>query len=472
MNLLQDIITYIRRIIKSPSNQVITDNLIIDYINRFWLMDVDARVQLFDLKTTYQFQTTPGINKYNMPLYDIQTEPGAQTIAWFPVYQGFMMPARINGVNVPINTQPSMFNNIWQNNIQQQIQVATGDGSAGPYQINLPFFPAIPGHVDMTGIIAYANDTGSYQDPIFVTDTQITNNDNFIQAIPTTSVFPGVYFTATADNGTNITISDSGEFLESGTGGDLFGLLLTPGNAPYGNLPLSNGYGGTFAISGATQANPCVLTCNGQFADGVIIQISGVQGMTELNGNSYTVLSSGPTTVTIDVDSSGFNAYISDGTAILIQNVVNYNTGVASNIFFSSEISNGTPIQAQCYYYQQGIPRSILWHNNTITMLPPPNTQYLVELECYLTPAAFLTSSNAIPFGYMAEYIARGAARKMLSDTGDVDQFNFYEPLFKEQEILVWKRSQRQWTSNRTETIYSVNHGLGNNNYNQSSGGY
>jgi hypothetical protein len=50
MNLLQDIITYIRRIIKSPNNTEISDNLIIDYINRFWIMDVDARVQLFDLK--------------------------------------------------------------------------------------------------------------------------------------------------------------------------------------------------------------------------------------------------------------------------------------------------------------------------------------------------------------------------------------------------------------------------------------
>lgn len=73
----------------------------------------------------------------------------------------------------------------------------------------------------------------------------------------------------------------------------------------------------------------------------------------------------------------------------------------------------------------------------------------------------------AIPFGYMSEYIARGAARKILSDTGDVEQFNFYEPLFKEQEMLVWKRSQRQWTNNRTQTIYSSgngNFGSGMNN--------
>ncbi len=88
-------------------------------------------------------------------------------------------------------------------------------------------------------------------------------------------------------------------------------------------------------------------------------------------------------------------------------------------------------------------------------MRSPPAQQYLVELDAYLSPAAFLNTGAAIPFGYMAEYIARGAARKILSDTGDVEQFQFYEPLFKEQELLVWKRSQRQWTATRTETIYS-----------------
>ncbi|CAB4199608.1 hypothetical protein UFOVP1357_1, partial [uncultured Caudovirales phage] len=67
MNLLNSVITYVRRIIKTPSDSVITDGLIVDYINRFWLMDVDARVQLFDLKTKYQFLTTPGVDRYNMP---------------------------------------------------------------------------------------------------------------------------------------------------------------------------------------------------------------------------------------------------------------------------------------------------------------------------------------------------------------------------------------------------------------------
>ena len=103
-------------------------------------------------------------------------------------------------------------------------------------------------------------------------------------------------------------------------------------------------------------------------------------------------------------------------------------------------------------------------------MRNPPNIQYLVSLEGYLSPAAFLASTNAVPFAYMSEYIARGAARKILADTGDVEQFQFYEPFFREQEILVWKRSQRIFTSSRTQTIFSEG-GSGNLSTNTTQGG-
>lgn len=383
MNLLSDIITYVRRIIKSPSNAQITDNLLIDYINRFWLMDVDARVQLFDLKTKYQFQTTAGIADYNMPLYDVQTEPGSQTIASFPMYQGFTQTCYANGIQIPFYTQREGFWNLWPNYIQSLPEAATGNGSTGPYQISLPFFPAIPGHVDMSGIIA----TGSNQDPPLVSSGPSTS---FITTIPTTSVYSGVYFIATGENGQNITVADSGQFLSDNTDGDLYGLLMQPGNAPLGNLPLTGGYSTT-------------------------------------------------------------------------SNTVNYTTGIA-NVTFPVAIPDGVPIQAQCYFYQQGVPRGLLYYNNFISLRPPPDIPYLIEIDAYLTPAAFLNSSSAIPFGYMAEYIARGAARKVLADTGDIEQFQFYEPLFKEQETLVWKRSQRQFTSTRTGTIFSQTQGQTNYN--------
>jgi hypothetical protein len=410
MNTLGDIITYIRRIIKSPSNAVITDALLIDYINRFWLMDVDARIQLFDLKTKYQFQTSPGIDQYNMPLYDIQSEtagnPSSPDIQMFPVYQGFMGPCFINGIQMPFYTERSSFFNYWPNYNQTLVQAGIGDGSTGPYTLTLPFLPnsatsinspqtsgILRGHVDITGVMK----TGVNVDPPLDT----TGNGIYInnpaapnQAIPSTSILPQVYFTSTASDGSNIVVSDSGIFL---SGNKNYGLLMEPGSAPYGNQVLSNGYSTT-------------------------------------------------------------------------QNTINYLTGIATNVYFPTAIPDGMPISAQCVYYQEGIPRACLYWNNTIILRAPPNTQYLVELDAYLTPAAFFNTEAAIPFAYMAEYIARGAARKILSDTGDWEQFQAYEPLFHEQESLVHIRSQRQWTSTRTQTIYSQG-GIGNNNYNQSSFG-
>ncbi len=408
MNLLSSIITYVRRIIKSPSNAVITDNLIIDYINRFWIMDVDARIQTFDLKTKYQFQTTPGIDQYNMPLYSVQTEtpedPNSDDIFYYPVYQGFLSPAYINGIQVPLQTQKESFFNIWPNRVQQLNVVATGDGTTGPYNFTIPISPQntnplnppfqyiLRGHVDNTGIIANANEPivgGQFQDPIFGTDINVN--------IPTTSIFPAFYITSTDENGNNITVSDSGQFLsESSENMPNYGLLMVPGNAPYGNTSLG----------------------------------------------SYSTT----------------------------ENTINYLTGEV-NVTFLTDIPSGANINVQCYYFQCGLPRSLLFYNNTLTFRSPPDNQYLIEIDAYLSPAAFFSQSNAIPFAYMAEYIARGAARKILSDTGDIEQFQFYEPLFREQELLVWKRSQRQFTSTRTQTIYSEGTNQGQSGFNNNGGG-
>lgn len=411
MNLLQDIITYMRRIIKSPSNAQITDALLIDYINRFWLMDVDARMQLFDLKTTYQFQTSPGIDKYNMPLYSVQSQgpnPASADITMFPVYQGFMSPIFVNGIPASFETERAYFNNAWSNFNQTLVQSGTGNGTTGPYTLNLPFLPNSPaaqnfpvsagivrGHVDITGIIA----TGVNQDPPLDATGFGLNIQNIVNStvIPSTSINSQVFFTALATDGSTTVVQDTGIFLQANQN---YGLLMEPGKAPYGNKILPN---------------------------------------TLAEATNYSTT----------------------------QNTINYLTGVATGVTFPKAIVTGSPIQAQCVFYQEGIPRAALFYNNCLTLRAPPNTSYLIEVDAYLSPAAFFQQSKAIPFGYMAEYIARGAARKILSDTGDWEQYNAYEPLFQEQEALVHIRSQRQFTSTRTQTIYS-NRGL-QGNYNQSS---
>lgn len=344
-------------------------------------MDVDARVQLFDLKTNYTFQTIPGIAQYNMPLYSTQIEPGAQTIASYPVYQGFMQPAYVNGIQVPFYTEQNAFWNLWPNYTQFLNPTAVGNGTAGPYILNLARAPAIPGHLDMTGIMANINLGNGNADPIFTTSFPLDSSNTFIQ-FPSTSFYPGVYFTATDTDGNLIQVADSGLYLSGNTNSQLYGLLMQPGSPPFGNKPLTS--------------------------------------------NVYSTT----------------------------QSTVNYNTGVAT-VTFPTAIPAGNNINAECLFFQPGLPRAILFYNNSLTIRPSPDISYNIQMAAYLSPAAFLVSSAAIPFAYMAEYIARGAARKILSDTGDVEQFQFYEPMFREQEILVWKRSQRILTATRTGTIFS-----------------
>lgn len=71
--------------------------------------------------------------------------------------------------------------------------------------------------------------------------------------------------------------------------------------------------GEVLSITNATQANPCVLTVMNSLTTGTNVKITGVQGMTQLNGNYYTITAQTSTTLTINVDSTNFTAYRGKG---------------------------------------------------------------------------------------------------------------------------------------------------------------
>jgi hypothetical protein len=392
MNFLSDTLRYMRQFLKTPSDTSISDDILIDFLNRFFIMDLDARIQVFDLKTKYQFLTTPGQDQYNMPMYNFQTEEGSQTIGMYPVYQGFLAPAYINGIQINFSTLKTQFFQNWPNWAQQNMIVGQGNGSEGPYTFNIPISPnnttpanppiqaLLRGHVDIQGIIS----TGVDQDPPIGVTLPNSGGTPIQYLIPSTSIIPAVYFTTQDATGANLSIQDSGVFL---TGNVNYGLLMQPGSAPFGYNTLPN-----------PLSEPDIYSTT--------------------------------------------------------QNTINYLTGVATNVYFPTAVPNGANINAICYYFQCGLPRSMLYYNNTITLRCPPDNQYLVEIDAYLSPCAFMNSAQALPYAYMSEYLALGAARKIMYSTGDAEQLAFYEPFFIEQERLVWKRSQRQFTATRTPSLY------------------
>lgn len=73
-------------------------------------------------------------------------------------------------------------------------------------------------------------------------------------------------------------------------------------------------------ITGATQADPVVITAVAHgYDDGDWVKVTGVVGMTELNGNFYIVANSTTdtfeiqTTSAVDIDGTGYVAYVSGG---------------------------------------------------------------------------------------------------------------------------------------------------------------
>jgi len=95
-------------------------------------------------------------------------------------------------------------------------------------------------------------------------------------------------------------------------------------------------------ITNATQANPCVLTANNNYVLGQNVKISGVTGMTQLNGNTYLITAVSPTTITIDVDSTLFTAYGAGGVATPLQNFYSANHGMNDDDFFLLTDCTGT----------------------------------------------------------------------------------------------------------------------------------
>ena len=359
--MLSDILTYIRRIVKTSSNVSLTDSLLIDYVNRFYTYDVAARLQLFDLKTTWQLSTSPNQDRYNIP-YDGNG---------VPQFQMLMNPAYCAGVQISLSMDRNQF---FKNYPQFQTleNDDTGDGASTSYSFSTNNTYIIRGIVDVIGQVAIQNHN----------------------AVAFPSLQPGVWITAVNTNNNNMVCVDS----------------------PY-SAEVLNGTAVPSASDGDT---------------GYLVTYTQPSG--QINPISTT--------------------YTDAGT-------INYVTG-AVVVDFPTAVLDGGDIQIAYTPFVPGTPRISLLYNNTVTLRPVPAVSYMLEFQAYLTPASFLSTGQAVPFGYMTEYLARGAARKLLSDVGDIDQFNFYEQFFREQEMLVLRRNDRQISIQRTPTIFSENRGTTN----------
>lgn len=284
------------------------------------------------------------------------------------------------------------------------------------------------------------------------------------------------------------------------------------------------------SITAATQAVNCQITsANHGLTTGNIVLVSGVGGMTELNGNSYTITVVDSNNFLLNVDSTGFGVYTAGGLwqassyqgttqtfpiirssnndptninypASRVQNilitantatgtvnvtddglgnlvgdctagVINYQTGVVSSLNFTSAIPSGNAIRIQYNPANVNMPLSILLFQNQFTLRPVPDMGYTIELVAYRQPTQALeaaSENSGIPeLIEWWELIAAGAAKKCYEDRLDPDGVALMDKLLFERYKVAEARTYAQLGSEAIRTMFTDQL---TNNY--GSGGY
>src|SRR5260221_6717805 len=67
-------------------------------------------------------------------------------------------------------------------------------------------------------------------------------------------------------------------------------------------------------MSGASNAANCQITSNNHgLTTGMVVTFAGVMGMTQLNGNNYTITVTGANTFLLNVNSTAYGTYTGNG---------------------------------------------------------------------------------------------------------------------------------------------------------------
>lgn len=135
-------------------------------------------------------------------------------------------------------------------------------------------------------------------------------------------------------------------------------------------------------------------------------------------------------------------------------NFVNYITGQYS-VTFPTAPGNGENVNVQIIPYVPQRPMAVLYFNDAFVVRPVPDQSYQINMEVYARPTQLLQAGDVPYLQQWWQYIAYGAAKKVLEDRMDMDTVALITPEFKKQEALVLRTTIVQNTNERTATIYT-----------------
>jgi len=165
-----------------------------------------------------------------------------------------------------------------------------------------------------------------------------------------------------------------------------------------------------------------------------------------------------------DSPTSATGTWIDNVTGIALAGAINYVTGV-STITFTTNIASTESINATFSPYTGSRPSAMLFFKDYFILRPVPDKVYRVSMEVYQTPSQLLSSSNhsdanTPDISQWWQYIAAGAAIKILEDRQDIESIKNILPLFQKQEALITYRTATQQAPERTATIFTNQTGI------------
>lgn len=133
---------------------------------------------------------------------------------------------------------------------------------------------------------------------------------------------------------------------------------------------------------------------------------------------------------------------------------VDYVTGVVT-INFAIAPTN-TSIYAEYTPCSTGVPYVLFLFNDVMHLRPIPDKTYSVSIDALFSPAAFADDADLPELNQWWQYIAYGAAKKILEERKDFEGVQIITPALEEQESLVRRKKALEISENKTVTVYET----------------
>ena len=229
----------------------------------------------------------------------------------------------------------------------------------------------------------------------------------------------------------------------------------------------TNGDGTTGPYSGTTLANPIIRSVNNNPITST--QMSNTQvfpagypptfSQPNISRIQNILISANTSTSSLQVTDDGNGNLIGDCSS----GTINYQTGVISNLIFTSLVPSGNDINIQYNQAVLGQPYTILFFQNQFVVRPVPDQAYIIEMTAYRDPSKALLGTTSLtapnlngrPESYdWWELIAFGVAKKLYQDRLDTDGVQMMDAFLQEKMDQARSTTYAQISTRQMNTLF------------------